>query len=378
MSKASGKASRGAFTLIELLVVIAIIALLIGILLPALGAARGSAQALKAGANARNIAQGLAVYNSSNRDFYPPAYVYGADETTGFWNWEDQWGNSNSRAENTGYVHWSYALYDGGVPDDGFESPKTTNGGAPRTNWGQDPNDSEPWQVSDTGERGGQSMMLRDRQVARMAFTVNGAIIPRNKFDDDGDFSTRQERVNQLVRADQLAFASNTILSAELEDRNEWRSVGGSDGQTQADTDSQSTTYKSKSHRPVVPFKAIQGGDVYAADNVNYRVQNGVAAAAFRYYTTDEVFDDRTLNSQTALITDSDNQLNVISRAHNGRGNFAFADGHVSLMSLEETLEKNAWGDRFYSLTEHVSAPFGSQNTRALTVQEMERIGFQP
>lgn len=374
MMKSSGRA----FTLIELLVVIAIIALLIGILLPALGAARSSAQSLKAGANARNIAQGMAVYNAQNRDYFPPAYAYPTDETSSHWEWEDQWGSSNSQATPTGYVHWSYFLFDGGVPEDAFESPRTTNGGAPRTNWGKDPNNSESWQVSDTGQRGGESMELQDRQVARLAFTVNGAIVPRNKFDDDGDFSQRSQRVNTLVRADQLASVSNTILAAELEDRREWRSVGGSDDQTTSDTFSGSETFKSKAHRPVVPFKTLGGGSIYDEGNVNYASQNGVVRTAYRYYHPDELFDETRLDGTVALITDDDEQLNVISRAHNGKGNYAFADGHTELLSLEETLMGAKWGDRFYSITEHPSPPYGSQNTRVLTVEEMERIGFQP
>ena len=72
---------RSAFTLIELLVVIAIIALLIGILLPSLGRARSTARALKTASNARSVIQGVVTYSATNREFYPPAYVYGANTT---------------------------------------------------------------------------------------------------------------------------------------------------------------------------------------------------------------------------------------------------------------------------------------------------------
>ena len=62
---------KNAFTLIELLVVISIIALLIGILLPALGAARRTARSMQSNTQIRGIQQGMFIYASSNKDFFP-------------------------------------------------------------------------------------------------------------------------------------------------------------------------------------------------------------------------------------------------------------------------------------------------------------------
>ncbi|MEM7622366.1 MAG: prepilin-type N-terminal cleavage/methylation domain-containing protein [Planctomycetota bacterium] len=353
------KTVRG-FTLIELLVVIAIIALLIGILLPALGSARKAAWAVKAGVNARSVSQAVATYTIDNREFYPPAYVYPEAPQEVDWRLEVQRGSSTDVGGefggSNGYLHWSGMLFElGNAPVEAFESPGTSNRGAPRTNWGQDPNDSESWQSWD-GNRGsavgGTRIPLEDIQVPRLGFSVNGALMPRNKFNEK---SLGQQRETQLVRDSAVFNTGNTIVSCELRDFAQWRSIATTD---EADSFNLSSgAMLSKSHRPIDPFIGITG-----AAPLNELVRPSLPASFpnFKYPTRASMesagspfgndFDPSNINE--SLFADSSLAgLGLVSDVHSGKSNFAFADGHVKLDTVFETVKNRQWGDKFYSLS---------------------------
>lgn len=323
------------FTLIELLVVIAIIALLIGILLPSLSSARKSAWAVVISSNARNVLLADTLYTGNNREYHPPSYVYGADRDSMEWRLNMQRATHPQRIN--GYIHWSYALFDNGeVPQDAFESPAVTSRGAPRTNPGGNPDDWELGQVNDLGQGEGADWP-RDRQVPRLAFAANGAIMPRNKFNPIG-----AQRKAQLVRQNKIFSPSSTILIAELKDTAQWRSL--------ADPGSESGENVIKSHRPITPFFGLSAGaDVY----------NEPSSLSLPRFSYPEIEQLRQIRKETTydaigLIVGqggSSSSLEAVGDTFNGKATFGYLDGHVELRDLIDTIEDREWGEKFYSIS---------------------------
>ncbi len=317
--------SNVGFTLIELLVVISIIALLIGILLPALGGARKNAFQLKASANLRNVVQGVLLHEIENRSF-PLSYVYAATDDPESAAWEESAQQESNPVPANGYIHWSWFLFNGGeVPVDAFENPATPNGGAPRTNPGANEQDWEPGQTNDLGQSFPAGNPV-DRQVPRMGFTANAAIIPRNKL------NVTTPRKNLLVKMHQIPDGGKVILATEFQYFDNWTSLSDPlDGAI-------------KSHRSVMPFiGGSAGSDVYLEPNAGN-------IARFAYPGPDAILRPNQLGAN--LIEDGNSQLNAVGRHHpGGRANFGYIDGHVEAKTLEETIKFREWGNQVWSLS---------------------------
>jgi prepilin-type N-terminal cleavage/methylation domain-containing protein/prepilin-type processing-associated H-X9-DG protein len=330
--------TRGAFTLIELMVVIAIIALLIAILLPSLQSARQHAKAVTCATNLHHVGLAMANYLYTSRGTYPSSYLYPDDE-------EGNWSFAQQETKPFGYMHWSYFLFEGGqVNDKAFQCPIYENGGAPRTNPGMNPSDWEGGQV----DQNGQSTVnqLTDKQAARMAYTANAAIIPRNKFTSA---LSGGPRVNTFVREQNIKHPGATIMVTEF--LNNWKALGVQQG----------AAVESKSHRPINPFYHVGSGF--------NEYQTPPQAPGFIYGTPSdtetygllplsEVRDRSNILDYTSGVA----QINAIGRHHpnsntvyakkyGGVSNFLYADTHVESMTALDSVVKRQWGDRYNSVT---------------------------
>ena len=112
------------FTLIELLVVISIIALLVGILLPALGAARGTAQALVSLSNVRQWGIAAVAFTSDHKGLI---FKDGVDTVRDNFDQDDWWANAlPPYVDQERYIDLPEAPLpgDGGIfVDDSAEAP---------------------------------------------------------------------------------------------------------------------------------------------------------------------------------------------------------------------------------------------------------------
>lgn len=306
MNKNDIKKKIFGFTLIELLTVIAIISVLLGILLPVLHRVKESVRQVVCSSNLSQISKAMMVY-ISDTTFYPAAYLY-----------------ENNNTEDTRIIHWSGKFVDSGLlSEDVFHCPSVLNGGLPPAHTSEDNVENEQINVAPE---------LEDVQVRRCSYTVNEALLPRNRFKVGFE---KAYRVSRYVSDVQVQSPSDTILVTEWTDN--WLLLS-QDGVC-------------RSYMPVHAFQGIgpMGSDRYDLNLVgSISDRPCLEESLFRRVGSD------LLSSNPNPSRKYPSRLDWVGRFHKGNAkqtNFLYTDGHVECKSIYDTLDKNfEWGRAIYSI----------------------------
>ena len=324
------------FTLVELLVVIGIIAILVSILLPTLARAREAANTVKCAANLRSVGQGICMYLAQNKETFPLAYHYRHPPGGS--------GPLEPTDPTYGYLHWSSYIYGtkpGQTPAEAFRCPSLMRGGLPPTNPSAADRDDGQQNDPDAGAN------VIDLQVGRLAYTVNEAIIGRNKLHAGvrgaGGPDTAYH-LTRFVRAGQVKNAAETILATEV-----WEDSKIISATT---TDEPGVGNVVKSHRPVHGFRGRGNGqlDISLVPRPS-GTGSGAGFAAFERVTTVKpwVLAGETQNSRLEWVGRNHGKRKGSKGKDGPKTNFLYVDGHVETKTIEETLQPFQWGRTIYS-----------------------------
>jgi prepilin-type processing-associated H-X9-DG protein len=349
----------GAFTLVELLVVIGIIALLISVLLPALSKARRAANTAKCSANLHAIGIGIANYVVEYSGSLPAAYTYVGMTLNGGVGGVDEQPQSATK----GYVHWSSFIYSAAASEQKFATgpgnigivssnvgpyanvgswsmftcPELDSGGLPPTD--PAPGNFNTWMPNV------EAQGWVDYQAPRLAYTLNEALCPRNKF-IPGEMGNQGGSFEHYVKAGSVSYPSQVILATELND---------SPGACVAPSDiGTGGTNVIKSHRPVNGYVDLGGNNLAALAGMTVPIRNNFSAnntitpnpsgSGFSPLSTLD-FVGRNHGTKTIDATGWDTR----------KTNFLYLDGHVETKGIRETKSPWQWGLAAYSLTPDTS-----------------------
>ncbi len=174
-----------------------------------------------------------------------------------------------------------------------------------------------------------------------MAYTGNAAIFCRNKF--NGAKKRKNQLVNPAWIDGSTRGGAGTVLATEFAYYENWTSLNDGDERI-------------KSHRPVTPFVGRgSGANVFEEPDLG-----GEPRYKYPSIAQGDILTENLLGA--GLISDKGNSsLNAVGRHHSGVGgeksgyggtaNFVFVDGHVDRMNIVDSIKKQLWGDRFYSIT---------------------------